>query len=192
MDVSRETSKPLPAGDWACPAYLVQTAEMTDVEGRADGVPRAVADTPASCHRRPDELDDRTVRAVGKVTEALETVERARGCLYEFHQLIGSGAEKLSEAVGELRRAGQVETADRLEAVLVGRNVLPGRWTFQVVEEFDDGYWSCFREQEQQVRQDLCAGRRHLYEAEMKERERTHDGGDVPPQGHAATPESGS
>jgi len=29
--------------------------------------------------------------------------------------------------------------AERLATELVGRNVLPGRWTFQVVEEFDDG-----------------------------------------------------
>ena len=34
-----------------------------------------------------DDVDDRTVEAVGKLTEALETVERARGHLYSFHQL---------------------------------------------------------------------------------------------------------
>src|SRR5436190_24214227 len=33
--------------------------------------------------------DSETVDAVGKATEALEYVERARGHLYAFHQLIG-------------------------------------------------------------------------------------------------------
>ena len=33
--------------------------------------------------------DQATVDAVGKATEVLEYVERARGHLYAFHQLIG-------------------------------------------------------------------------------------------------------
>ena len=40
-------------------------------------------------HRRPPGADDATVEAVGKVSEALEWVERARGRLYDFHQMMG-------------------------------------------------------------------------------------------------------
>jgi hypothetical protein len=29
--------------------------------------------------------------------------------------------------------------ADRVETDLIGRNVSAGRWTFQIVEDFDDG-----------------------------------------------------
>ena len=46
-----------------------------------------------------DELDTATVDAVGKATEALEYVERARGALYEFHQLIGRADLLIGEAV---------------------------------------------------------------------------------------------
>lgn len=147
-------------------------------------------DRPAPPHRRPEGVDDATVRAVGRLTEALETTERARGHLYEFHQLTGAADAKLADAVEQLRAAGHEQLAEDVERDLVGRNVLPGRWTFQVVEEYDDAYWSCFRAHEQHVRQQLVAGRRHLSEAEMKERERSTDGG-VPLPGHAATPESG-
>ncbi len=35
-------------------------------------------------HRRPDGVADETVEAVGKLSEALETVEQARGHLYAF------------------------------------------------------------------------------------------------------------
>ena len=59
---------------------------------------------------------------------------------------------------------------------LVGRNVLDGRWTFQVVEEFDDGYWSIFRDHERRVRDELQQGARHVFEAEMKEKRRTKGG----------------
>lgn len=85
-----------------------------------------------------------------------------------------------------MRSAGHGATADRLETELVGLNVLDGRWTFQVVEEFDDGYWSTFRELERAARDELLDGRRHLFEAEMKEARRTHGRA-----GHEARPSKG-
>ncbi|BBY85401.1 Uncharacterised protein [Mycolicibacterium tokaiense] len=96
--------------------------------------------------RRPAGVDDATVEAVGKLSEALETVERARGALYTFHQLMGHADLQAGEASEQLRAAGHGDIADRLDTDLVGRNVLPGRWTFQVVEEFDEGYWQVFRD----------------------------------------------
>jgi hypothetical protein len=119
--------------------------------------------------------DDATIEAVGAVSEALECVERARGQLYSFHQLMGHADLLLGEACDKLREAGHDAIADRLETEIVGRNVLYGRWTFQVVEEFDDNYWSPFREQERRVRDELQQGRRHVFEAQMKERRRSHD-----------------
>ncbi len=100
------------------------------------------ADSDADLGRRPDGVNDATVEATGSVSEALEFVERARGHLYSFHQLMGHADLLLGEACDKLRAAGHDDIADRLEGELVGRNVLYGRWTFQVVEEFDDSYWS--------------------------------------------------
>ncbi|HEY6649482.1 MAG TPA: hypothetical protein VI217_20555 [Mycobacterium sp.] len=123
---------------------------------------------------RPDGVDDATVEAVGAVSEALECVEHARGDLYSFHQLMGHADLLLGDACDRLREAGHAQIADRLEEEVVGRNVLYGRWTFQIVEDFDDNYWSVFREHERRVREELQQGVRHLFEAEMKERRRTH------------------
>lgn len=133
--------------------------------------------------RRPDGVDDATVEAVGKVSEALEWVERARGHLYSFHQLMGRADFLLGDAVDMLRDAGHVEVADRLEADMVGRNVIHGRWTFQIVEDFDDNYWSVLREHDRAVRDALVGGIRHVYEAELKEDRRTHGR-----RGHEAGP----
>ena len=110
--------------------------------------------TPA---HRGSGIDEPTVRAVGKLSEALEYVERARGHLYSFHQLMGHADLLLGAACDELAEAGHPAVADRLRTDLVGRNVLHGRWTFQVVEEFDDDYWSLFREHEGAVRAELTA-----------------------------------
>ena len=120
---------------------------------------------------------------LGKLSEALETCERARGHLYSFHQLTGSADIKLGEAVDALRDAGHGELADRIQRELVGRNVIPGHWTFQLVEEYDDSYWSLFRSLEEEARNALAGGHRHLFEARLKEQERTPG-----EPGHAATP----
>jgi hypothetical protein len=129
--------------------------------------------------------DPATVEALGKISEALETVERARGHLYSFHQLSGSADVQLQEGVAGLRAAGHDELAEEIAAGLIGRNVLPERWTFQIVEEYDDGYWSAFREYENRARQSLAGGRRHLHEANMKDQERA---GKVPPEAQTRPP----
>jgi hypothetical protein len=131
-------------------------------------------DSPRVQHTRPEGTEDRAVAATGKMSEALETLERARGHLYSFHQLIGQTDLTLDEALELLRACGSTALADEIERDLVGRNVLAGRWTFQVIEEFDDEYWTVFRSHERAVREALVDGRRHVYEAEMKERRRTH------------------
>lgn len=143
----------------------------------------AVSDGSAVEHRRPRGVDDKTVAAVGKLTEAFETAERARGALYDFHQLTGSADLKAGEAAELLRKAGHTDLAGRIETELIGMNVLAGRWTFQIVEEYDDGYHAAFRDLESDVRGALLAGRRHVFEAEMKEERRTHGR-----PGHEATP----
>lgn len=133
--------------------------------------------------RRPDGVGDETVEAVGALSEALEWVERARGHLYSFHQLMGHADLLLGEASEKLRAAGHATVADHLEQEMVGRNVLHGRWTFQIVEDFDDNYWAVLREHDRRVRDELTGGVRHLFEAEMKERRRTKGR-----PGHEATP----
>jgi hypothetical protein len=114
--------------------------------------------------------DDPKIAAAGAMTEALETLERARGHLYSFHQLIGSADCKLDEVLEHLHTLGETELAESLKTELVGRNVLEDRWTFQVIEEFDDGYYEVFRSQERAIRDALVDGERHVHEARMKAR----------------------
>lgn len=127
-------------------------------------------------------LDDGSVEAVGALTEALETVEVARGHLYAFHQLTGSADFKVERAITLLEKAGHPELAARLSRELLGRNVLPGRWTFQVIEDYEDTYYTPFRELERDARA-LTRGLPHVYEADLKRRRRS-----AGEPGHEATP----
>ena len=129
---------------------------------------------PVREHERPAGLSDATVDALGKLSAALEIVEQARGELYAFHRLCGMADLQAGEAAVALRSAGHETLADRLDSELIGRNVIEGRWSFQLVEEYDDGYYAVFQALERSARDTLACGRRHLFEAEMKEHRRTH------------------
>lgn len=135
-------------------------------------------------HARPAGVSDKTVEALGKLSEALETVEEARGLLYAFHRRCGTADLMLGDAVELLREAGHAEIADRISTDLVGRNIVEGRWSFQVVEDYDSSYYAAFREHEQTARDELAQGRRHIFEAEMKQDRRTHGR-----RHHEATPD---
>ena len=139
--------------------------------------------SPRTAHTRPEGVSDATVKATGKLSEALETVEQARGHLYAFHQLMGRADLLTGDAEELFREAGHDEIAERLGTEIIGRNIAEGRWTFQLVEEFDDGYWSELRALDADVRDAMVAGRRHLFEAELKQARRTHGR-----RGHEARP----
>jgi hypothetical protein len=137
----------------------------------------------SSDRSRPD-LDDTTVEGLGKLSEALETIEQARGQLYGFHQHSGKADLLLQDAVELFRKAGHTQLADDLDRDLVGRNVIADRWTFQIVEDYDATYWSVFRAFDERARNELSDGDRHVHEARMKQRERTqghphHEAGPV-------------
>jgi hypothetical protein len=129
-------------------------------------------------HERSDGVGDDTVAAVGKLSEALEVVEHARGHLYAFHRLSGTADRVLGDAVTALRDAGFESLAQQVSQVLVGRDVLPGLWTFEIVEAYDEQYWSVFREVESLVRDAAVGGAPHVFEAEMKHREQREQDGE--------------
>ncbi|MFD0020631.1 hypothetical protein [Streptomyces sp. NPDC058382] len=129
-------------------------------------------------------MSDKTVEALGALSKALETTERARGALYEFHQLTGSADFSVGDAVRLLREAGHDQEADLVERDVLGRNVIPGHWTFQLVEAYNRTYYRPFADIEQHLVHKLAQGRDHLHEAELKRARR--------PLGRTPKPDRGS
>jgi hypothetical protein len=124
-------------------------------------------------HERPEGASDLAVEAAGKMSEAFEWLERARGHLYDFHHLIGRADFLMGDAADLLDECGAPELADEIRREVIGRNVIDGRWTFQLVEEFDEVYFEAAKSAERRVRDTLMDGRRHVLEAELKDRRRT-------------------
>jgi hypothetical protein len=138
---------------------------------------------PGDPYRRPDGASDAEVEAAGKASEALEVIEHARGHLIAFHRMLGMADFLFEDAADLLQTAGRTEYAQHLRTEVVGRNVLEGRWTFQVIDEFDRTYYQVVRDAEARIRDDLMGGAPHVYEAEMKEQRRSRG---VP--GHESRP----
>lgn len=124
-------------------------------------------------HDRPPGVPDRVVEGIGRASEGLEYVERAKGHLYAAHQLIGRADFLFEEAADVLGDEGLDGDAAMLRHDVVGRNVLDGRWTFQIVEEFEDCYYRPVADAVRALERDHLQGRRHVFEAEMKEQRRT-------------------
>ena len=141
-------------------------------------------DEPAPEHQRPAGVTDATVEALGKLSAATDHIEDARGHLYAFHRLMGSAERTMEEATALLHEAGHPDIADALDREVLGRNPLPGMWSFQMVEAFDDGFYAGAKGIQQHALDTLVEGRRHVFEAEMKELRRTRGH-----EGHEATPD---
>ena len=152
---------------------------------RSDGerIERRPTDQPAPEHRRPDGVSDETVEALGKLSAAMDHVEDARGHLFAFHRLMGSAESTMEEAYDHLRDAGHDELASALDRDVLGGNPIPGMWSFQMVEAFDDGFYARAKDLHQRALDELVEGQRHVFEAEMKELRRTRGR-----EGHEARP----
>jgi hypothetical protein len=124
-------------------------------------------------HPVPDGVDDETVAALGELSAAFEVIEEARGHLYAFHRRSGTADLGLQQAVDKLRRAGHHALADEIGQVLVGRDVLPGRWTFQIVEAYDRTYYDVWRAAVEKAERVAGGGAPHLAESGMKVQEQS-------------------
>jgi hypothetical protein len=113
-------------------------------------------------------VTDEVIAALGKLSEALEAAEHARGMLYGFHQLCGTVDQHVQDAVELFRKADQPELAAEIEQCLVGRDIIDGMWSFQLVEAYDEQYWEVFRDVEREARERCAVPTKHVYEAEMK------------------------
>lgn len=122
-------------------------------------------------HKHDDEteLSDIERDAIHNVELSLEWLHRAHGDLIEFHHKTGHAMDHLAEAEVKLRACGHTELADALRDEYLPRGVIDGdRWSYDLVEGYQDGFLSEVTAFEELAREEVTDGQRHVAERQQE------------------------
>ena len=118
-----------------------------------------------------DSLSESELEALHEVELGLEWLQRAQGELIEFHHATGHGMDHLNDAESLLRTSGHDELADGLARELLPHGVVDGdRWSYDVLESFQDTVLAETEGFERRVRAELVDGERHVRERRQERR----------------------
>ncbi len=124
---------------------------------------------------RAESLSESERRALHEVELGLEWLQRAQGCLIEFHHATGHGMDHLYQAEMYLRECGYDDLADAVRDDLLPHGVVDeDRWSYDVLEDFQSTLLAATVALERRTRREVADGRRHVaerrQEREWKER----------------------
>lgn len=123
-----------------------------------------------------DDLSATEREAVHEVELSIEHLHRAHGQLVAFHHNTGRAIDHLAVAEDLLRDCGHPDLADRLREEFLPRGVLDsgnsaaaaGRWSYDILEDFQDEFLSEFVAFGEDVRDSVAGGIRHPVERKRK------------------------
>ncbi|MDG5758829.1 hypothetical protein QA600_05685 [Natronococcus sp. A-GB1] len=110
------------------------------------------------------ELSETEEAALHELQLGIEYVHRAYGNLLQFHHELGHAMDRIGDAEDKLREAGHEELADRLRDDHLPAGAISDRWTYELVEEFSDGFLEDADAFEDEVREELADGIGHVTE----------------------------
>ncbi|MFD1563383.1 hypothetical protein ACFR99_07470 [Haloarchaeobius amylolyticus] len=114
-------------------------------------------------------LSERELEALHEVELGLEWAQRAQGYLLEFHHATGHGMDHLYRAETHLRATGHDDLADTIRDDLLPHGVVDeDRWSYDILETFQESLLVETRALEHRVRQELADGQRHVRERKQE------------------------
>jgi hypothetical protein len=112
-----------------------------------------------------EQLTEREREALHEVELGLECILRAQGHLVEFHHATGHGMDHLAAAEELFRDAGHDDLADRIRDRHLPVGVTDDdRWSYAVLEGFQEGMLADVEAFEEHARSSLADGQRHVTE----------------------------
>ncbi|MFB6156738.1 MAG: hypothetical protein ABEJ34_02720 [Haloferacaceae archaeon] len=116
------------------------------------------------------QLDDRERDALHEVQLGVEHLYRAYGHLLAFHHAVGHAMDRFAGIEDDLRAVGYDGYAAELRDHHLPAGVVGDRWSYELVEEFQDGFLAEMTGFERRLRDDVAGGRRHVTEREQQRR----------------------
>jgi len=128
----------------------------------------AKRETSTDSQSLPD-LSEAELEALHRVELGVEWLHRAHGDLVEFHHKTGHAMDHLADAETLLRDAGHEALADALRDEYLPRGVIDeGRWSYDVLESYQEGFLADLTAFEERARADVADGHRHVNEREQE------------------------
>ncbi len=116
-------------------------------------------------------VSETELEALHEVELGLEWAQRAQGCLIEFHHATGHGMDHLAAAEPLLRESGHDELADAIATTLLPHGVVDDdRWSYDVLENFQETLLAETVALERRIRRDVADGERHVRERRQERR----------------------
>jgi len=126
-----------------------------------------------------DDLDltDDEAAALHDLQLGIEYVHRAYGSLLEWHHNLGHAMDRMADAEADLRKAGHIRWADELRDEHIPAGAIDDRWTYELVEAFQQDFFNDVVAFEEAVREDVADGVGHVTEQQQQRRvrKRTRD-----------------
>jgi hypothetical protein len=110
------------------------------------------------------DLSETEREALHHLQLGIEKIYRGYGALLDCHHHVGGGMDHFADAEAGLREAGHTEFADRLRDVHLPAGAVGDRWTFELVDEFREGFLADVTAFEDDVRGSLADGDPHVTE----------------------------
>lgn len=131
------------------------------IDGDADASRGADEDADSSA----GSLSEAEVTALHEIELGMEWFHRAHGHLVAFHHNTGHAMDHLARAEGHLRECGREALADDLRDRYLPQGVIDGgRWSYDVLECFQEGLLADLVGLEERARREVADGRRHVSE----------------------------
>lgn len=125
----------------------------------------------------PTALDETERQALHRVTLGMEWLRRAHGRLLSFHHNTGHAMDHFAAAEQLLDEAGYEELAAAIRTQHLPSGVVDDRWSYDVVETFEEGVLADIEAFEAEAREEIADGRHHVAERVQEQawRERATD-----------------
>lgn len=115
----------------------------------------------------PD-LNETEREALHNLQLGIEKIYRGYGALLDCHHHVGGGMDYFADAEDQLREAGHTEFADELRDVHLPSGAIDDRWTYELVDEFRQGFLADVTTFEEGVRETLADGESHVTERQQQ------------------------
>jgi len=111
-----------------------------------------------------DEVSEAEAAAIHEVELTLEWLQRARGLFVQFHHATGHALDHLDDAEAALRDCGYDDLADEIRDEHLPRSVIEDRWTYDLLEEYEETFLRPYESFERRARDSVTDGVRHVHE----------------------------